>query len=122
MIHIININNEDKSKEKNFYYCGRPSILGNPYTHLDKEQTLAVFQCQDRDESIDKYSDYYDIMYGHNIEFTTIIDEIYEKYKNGEEIYLGCFCKPKRCHCDVIKQKFEERLIREKLKQLKRNI
>lgn len=121
MISIININT-DKTTYPNYYYIGRPSILSNPYTHLDVEKTLALFQCSDREETIEKYSEYFDIMYGHNKEFTDIVDEIFEKYKNGEEIYLGCFCKPKTCHGDVIKKKLEERLIKEKIKAIhKRN-
>jgi len=119
MINIININT-DKTTYPNYYYIGRPSILSNPYTYLDVEKTLALFQCSDREETIEKYGEYFDIMYGHNKEFTDIVDEIFEKYKNGEEVYLGCFCKPKTCHGDVIKKKLEERLIKEKIKAIRK--
>ncbi len=119
MIHVININTE-KTTYDNYYYIGRPSILSNPYTHLDVDKTLAIFHCSDREEAIEKYKEYFDTMYGHNVKFTKVIDEIYQKYKNGEEIYLGCFCKPLSCHGDIIKEKLEQRLIKEKLKLLKK--
>lgn len=124
MIHVINVSKEDFSFSPNYYYIGRSNlgnILGNPYTHLPKETTIALYQCNSREEAISKYADYFDTMYGHNIEFTKAIDEIYEKYKNGEEVFLGCWCKPKSCHGDIIKQKLEQRLIKEKLEEYKRN-
>lgn len=119
MIHVYNLNTEDFSKYKNNYNIGRPNILSNPYTYLDLEKTKATFQCKTREEAIDLYSNYFDVMYSGNIEFQKVIDEIYEKYKNGEEIYLGCWCSPKPCHGDIIKKKLEERLIRERFKGCK---
>ena len=97
------------------------SILGNPYTHLPVKGTKAMFQCKTREEAIEKYSEYFDIMYGNNIEFTKVVDEIYEKYKNGEDIYLECFCGKgkngeKKCHGEVIEEKLQKRLIKEKYK------
>lgn len=123
MIHVINIAKEDKSFSPNYYYIGRSkdgNILGNPYSHLPEDKTLAIYKCKTRDEAIEKYRQYFDTMYGHNLEFTKIIDEIYQKYKNGEEIYLGCWCAPKSCHGDIIKQKLEQRLIKEKIKMFKK--
>ena len=122
MIHIINVSKEDYSFSPNYYYIGRSNlgnILGNPYTHLPKETTIALYQCNSREEAISKYADYFDTMYGHNIEFTKAIDEIYEKYKNGEEVFLGCWCKPKLCHGDIIAKKLQERLIKERIKEHK---
>lgn len=119
MINVININKEEISSDATYFYIGRPSILSNPYTHLDKDKTLALYQCEDREESIDKYDEYFDIMYGHNKEFTDAVDEIYEHYKNGETVYLGCFCKPLSCHGDIIKRKLEQRLIKEKIQLIK---
>ena len=47
-------------------------------------------------------------MYGSNKAFTQAIDEIFEVYKSGDDVFLGCFCKPLRCHGDVIKEKLEK--------------
>lgn len=107
----------------NVYNICRPSILGNPYSHLPEDKCLAIYRCKTRDEAIDSYAKYFDLMYGGNLKFTKAIDEIYEKYKRGEDVYLGCFCpKSLRCHGDVIIEKLQQRLIKEKLKERKKII
>ena len=121
MIHVINISKEDYSFSPNYYYIGRDkfgNVLSNPYTHLDLNKTIALYKCSSREEAVKNYEIYFDAMYGSNIEFTKIIDEIYEKYKNGEEVFLGCWCdQNKPCHGQVIAKKLQERLIKEKLKK-----
>ena len=81
---------------------------------------MAIYKCRTREESIERYSGYYDLMYGNNKEFTALIDEIYEKYKNGEDIYLECYCKPLSCHGDIIAEKLQKRLIKEKFDKIKK--
>ena len=120
MIYVYNRNVEDFSVMDNNYPIYRSvSILGNPYTHLPVKGTKAMFQCKTREEAIEKYDKYFDIMYGNNIEFTKIIDEMYEKYKNGEDLFLECYCKPQPCHGDIIAKKLQEMFIKEKYKTYK---
>lgn len=120
MIYVYDRNAEDFSALENNYPIYRgASILGNPYTHLPVKDTKAMFQCKTREEAIEKYSEYFDIMYGNNIEFTKIIDEMYEKYKNGEDLFLECYCKPQPCHGDIIAKKLQEMFIKEKYKTYK---
>lgn len=119
MIYVYNRKVEDHSEEKNNYACYRPSILSNPFTHIKDKKTLAMFVVKTRDEAIDRYDAYFDRMYKGNAPFKFLIDEIYEKYKNGEDIYLECYCKPERCHCDIIKEKLEKRLMKERIKEAK---
>ena len=119
MIYVYNRKVEDHSNERNNYACYRPSILSNPFTHIKDKKTLAMFVVKTRDEAIDRYEGYFDRMYKGNAPFKFIIDEIYEKYKNGEDIYLECYCKPERCHCDIIKEKLEKRLMKERIKEAK---
>ena len=120
MIYVYNRNVEDFSVMDNNYPIYRgASILGNPYTHLPVKDTKAMFQCKTREEAIEKYDKYFDLMYGNNIEFTKVVDEMYEKYKNGEDIYLGCYCKPQLCHGDIIAKKLQQRLIKERYKTYK---
>ena len=57
---------------------------------------------------------YFDEMYGKDEEFTKAFDDIYEHYKNGENVYLQCFCKPLPCHGDIIARKLQQKLIKEK--------
>ena len=114
----------------NNYPIFRPSVLGNPFTHIKERNTKAMYVVGSRDEAIDRYSEYFDIMYGANRAFTKVIDEIYEKYKNGEDVYLECYCKKYctedqnkhidevRCHGDIIAEKLRKRLIKEKFKSI----
>lgn len=130
-IYVYNRTKEDYSDKPGNYACYRPSILSNPYTHIKDKKTLASFVVKTRDEAIDRYSSYFDRMYKGNTPFKYIVDEIYERYKRGEDIYLECYCKKYpagqgethpdevRCHCDVIKDKLEKRLVKEKIKEAK---
>lgn len=120
MIHVYNRKVETHRGDNNFY-IGRGSALGNPYTHITDKKTKAIYQAKDRDDAIEKYSHYYDLMYGSNLAFTKAIDEIYEKYKSGEDVYLECYCHPLRCHGDIIKEKLEKRLLKERIKEMLKN-
>lgn len=117
-IHVYN-----KKKEVHFgpnnFYIGRGSVLGNPYTHIKDKETKARYIVKDRETAIEMYSKYFDTMYGINIPFTKAIDKIYEAYKNGEDVYLECYCKPLSCHGDIIAKKLMQRLVKEKIKQNK---
>ena len=120
MIYVYNREKEDYSMLDNNYPIYRGvSILGNPYTHLPLKDTKAMFQCKTREEAIEKYDKYFDLMYGRNVEFTKVVDEMYEKYKNGEDLFLECYCKPQPCHGDIIAKKLQQRLIKEKYKTYK---
>ena len=131
-IIVYNRTKEDYSDRENNYPIYRPSILSNPYTHIKDKKTLAMFVVKSRDEAIDRYDAYFDRMYKGNAPFKFIIDEIYEKYKRGEDIYLECYCKKYpsgqgethpdevRCHGDVIKEKLEKRLVKERVDEAKK--
>jgi exoribonuclease II len=119
MIYIYNRTKETHEGPNNYYIGRGGSILGNPFTHIQDKKTLASFVVKTRDEAIDQYSHYFDIMYDGNIQFKNTIDEIYTKYKNGIDVYLECYCAPLRCHGDIIKEKLQKRLIKERIKMHK---
>ncbi|WP_420389361.1 DUF4326 domain-containing protein [Marinobacter sp.] len=87
---VVNIKNEPKYQAKkstpNYEYIGRGSYWGNPYSMYEDGE--------DREEVIRKFKYDFD----------------YEKFPNKEksQVYklagkrLGCFCKPKACHGDVL--------------------
>ena len=119
-IIVYNRAQEDHSSNPNNYPIFRGgSILGNPYTDKPVKKTLAIYQVRTREEAIARYGSYFDMMYSTNSEFRSLIDEIYEKYKNGETVYLECYCKPQPCHGDVIAEKPKKRLLKEKIKEVK---
>lgn len=74
-IHVYNINSETHEGD-NAIVITRPSVLGNPYTHIRGRKTRAAFLCRTRDDAIDNYSIYFDQMYGHDLKFTSEIDRI----------------------------------------------
>ena len=41
-------------------------------------------------------------------------------YKKGEDIYLACYCPPEPCHGDIITQKLQKRLLKEKIMEAKK--
>lgn len=69
-------------KEPYDVYIGRPSDWGNPYI---------IGQDGSRDEVIDKYKEY--------LLNNPVLMSRLPELKNKT---LGCWCKPKRCHGDVI--------------------
>ena len=81
-------------------YCGRGSILGNPYTH--KQGTKAQFIMESRDEAVDAYRDYFKTQMETNAEFLNEMRRIY-RIARKSEVNLVCYCAPLRCHCSVIK-------------------
>jgi hypothetical protein len=123
MIYVYNSHDEDHSQEPNNFYIGRSksgNILGNPFTHNGVRKSLAKLSFKTREQAIEAYRIYFHKMYGVNEEFTKAFDEIYEHYKNGEDIYLQCFCKPLPCHGDVIAEELQKKLIKEKMEERKR--
>lgn len=119
MIYVYNSHNEDHTSKENNFYIGRPSILGNPFSHNGVKSVFKTLTFKTREEAIAAYERYFDKMYGSDEEFTKAFDEIYEHYKNGEDIYLQCFCKPNACHGDVLADRLQRKLIKEKMGEMK---
>lgn len=83
-------------KEECDIYIGRGkgSQFGNPYS--TKVSTLAKFKVETKDEAIQKYKEMWLNRLEKNPEHTK---KILLKLKGKK---LGCFCKPKACHGDVL--------------------
>lgn len=103
MVKVININTFDKYGIKNdikkttiseFVYIGRPSILENPYPIGEIN----------REESIKKYKDFIIERIKERDEF--FLNELYrlKHISLTSDLYLECYCKPKKCHGDFIKK------------------
>ena len=71
-------------------YIGRPSIWGNPFSHING--TLAEFKVNNRDEAVESYRAY---LYSNPELMAKVKQEL--RGKN-----LVCFCAPKSCHGDVL--------------------
>lgn len=123
-ITVYNTHQEDYTyKPNNFLICrtkdGNP--LANPFTYNGVKTRLAKLSFKTREEAIDAYKLYFKKMYGLDEGLTKAFDTIYEKYKNGEDIYLQCCCKPLPCHGDFIAEELQRKLIKEKMEERRKN-
>lgn len=71
-------------------YIGRGSKWGNPWTHLPLAGTLAEYQVATREDAIDAFERY--------LLDSELIHDLHEL--QGQ--VLGCYCKPKSCHGDIL--------------------
>ena len=107
-------------KDLDNIYCGRGSALGNPFK-------LGVQG--DRDIVCDLYHEYFydtidevaflelwDLVGYEDIMKSNIKPQmkqlylIFNKLVNGEDVNLGCYCTPNRCHVETIKEFLELKL------------
>lgn len=72
-------------------YIGRPSKWGNPFSHLPVEKMSAPFPVTTRQESIEAYAHWVQTQPA----LMAALPELRGKV-------LGCWCKPKACHGDVL--------------------
>lgn len=123
-ITVYNTHQEDYTyKPNNFLICrtkdGNP--LANPFTYNGVKTRLTKLSFKTREEAIDAYKLYFKKMYGLDEGLTKAFDTIYEKYKNGEDIYLQCCCKPLPCHGDFLAEELQRKLIKEKMEERRKN-
>ena len=101
MIELFEVKNEVRvvhcQKEPYDVYIGRGSIWGNPYTHL-KTSTQAKYIVKTREIAIESYRNY--ILHGEGKHLLKHLHELKGKT-------LGCWCKPKSCHGDILKELVE---------------
>lgn len=70
-------------------YIGRPSKWGNPFSHLNG--TAAKWKVATREEAIKKYEEWL-------LSNSKLLADLHELLGKT----LGCWCKPKPCHGDVL--------------------
>jgi hypothetical protein len=70
---------------------GKGSIWGNPFSH--KDGTLAEFKVNSRHEALQRYEEY-----------LLKNEELMSKLPDLKGKVLGCWCKPKACHGDILKK------------------
>lgn len=105
-IHIVNLKTHIKTDYD--FYIGRPSVLGNPYTYLDK--SIAKIKLDSRDDAIESYRVYFYKQIETNVEFINEINKMLDCYKNNHILYLCCWCHPKPCHGEIIKKYLENEI------------
>lgn len=83
-------------KEPYDIYIGRPSKWGNPFTH--KPSSATHFKVKTREEAIARYR-----------EFILNDPDLLADLPELQGKTLGCWCKPKACHGDVLIELLKER-------------
>jgi hypothetical protein len=78
-------------------YIGRPSVLGNPFTHIKDRHTLAEHVCGTREESIERYRRW--LLEQIRSGDADVLDALHAL---NDDSILVCWCKPEACHGDVI--------------------
>lgn len=82
-------------KEKYDVYIGRPGPWGNPFSHLEGKGDIKV---DTREDAILGYRVYLE-------EHPELVERAKRELKGK---VLGCWCKPKACHGDVLVEIVDE--------------
>jgi len=86
---------------KGAVYIGRPSVLGNPFVLKSESDRSAVLV---------RYKEWFDRMLERKPPlFMRALEELEEKARAGN-LVLGCFCAPRACHGDVIKNYLDRKI------------
>ena len=96
MIRIVNLRNYPPKENEVLIKVDRTTVVGNMFHMRDKSQ-------KERDRVCNLYENYFQYKYSTNTEFHDYIQNIYLvslKY----DVALGCWCYPKRCHSETIKE------------------
>jgi len=100
MLHVINIKTS-LIRNSCIVYCGRAGH-GKPGSPLANRYVIG--RDGSRDEVIEKYKVWlwYEVMTNPNGRPVKELVRILNLEDENKDVYLGCFCAPLRCHCDVI--------------------
>ncbi|QHJ80277.1 MAG: hypothetical protein [Caudoviricetes sp.] len=97
----------NKHHGKSGEYIGRGSPLGNPYSHM--EGTKAQFKTKTREQAIALYRVWLQEQIDKgNPDVLDELNRLGNKAIDDKGLALQCFCYPKPCHGEVIKEKLVE--------------
>ena len=90
-------------------YIGRGSPLGNPFFFGSPSHPQAKYPVKDRNEAISQFKVYLENCVKDGVwDVCDAINDLVIRKLLGEEIVLSCFCSPKPCHGEVVRD-FVER-------------
>lgn len=96
MIPVLNRRSFGNTLPEGFAYVGRPSIYGNPFSHLPR--TRAKFRVKTRDEAIQAYDAWLQKQLSINPKF---LDGL------RDAVALVCWCAPLACHGDILAEELD---------------
>lgn len=98
---VVNMKNEPYD-----VYIGRGSKWGCPYTIIKDRPTLASEIVDSKEEALSKYKEY-----------VLASPELMESLDELEGKTLGCFCKPEKCHGDILLELLTKKKLQKMLKK-----
>ncbi len=91
----IHIRNKHTYKGKGVY-VGRPSILSNPFR---------ITKTQSRPIAVDRYAIWLkDVIKNKDPKVLYELEYLSSPFMRNEDLTLICWCSPKLCHAEIIKQ------------------
>lgn len=87
-------------------YIGRPSPLGNPFSHI-KSSRYASIMVSSRREAMARYPDWLESQ-PEDSEAKKAFRALVEKYEKTGELVLICWCAPADCHGHILADMIEE--------------
>jgi len=108
MIRVVNKHNHKPTELD--VYVGRGSVLGNPYSSIQSVETKAEFICESREEAIRQFSFY--LKQKIDNKDKSVCDELNKIWLMAHkgDVNLVCYCAPKSCHANTIKNIIESKL------------
>ncbi|AXF41450.1 hypothetical protein SHAb15599_00088 [Acinetobacter phage SH-Ab 15599] len=87
-------------------YVGRPSLLGNPFSHSN--DTIARFKARTVEQAILKYKDWLwaKVYFEQDQVIIQELRRLRDLSKQGT-LKLECWCAPRPCHAEIIKEAIE---------------
>ena len=105
-VQIINL----RTKQPYDFRCDRKSPVGNPYTMHNEserdevcEQYVMLFDQTMTDTTLND-DDIGPLINSNVGKFRAYIQQIINFHNQHGHVTLACWCAPKRCHCETIKQ------------------
>lgn len=92
MATVVNLNQSEYDVYIGREGCGMEGYFGNPFS---TKATDPRFKVNTRTEAIEKHKAYAIRRFNTDAEFRAKVIQLYGKR-------LGCFCKPKGCHGDIL--------------------
>ena len=87
MINVVN----KKTYKGGGVYIGRPSPLGNPYTHIVDRRTLAEHVVKTRDEAVAGYAEWLNEQMSHNGVVAKTARDLVAQYSRTGQLTLICW-------------------------------
>lgn len=100
MITVVNKYKVKNEKRDYIVYCGRGSALGNPFP---------ITESRSREDVINMYRVHFNkLLKDMDKGALAQLDLCRQKIDTYGIVELECYCAPKPCHCDIIKEFLEK--------------